>query len=161
MKIKTVCLSFLLISVSPSLFAAEDFKGNADPHDLTAGVMLGLGSASGSAGLGVVGVIGKKILNQGFAPEINNQVFIEAEVGPLFRKGDDAFSFSTHLRWDFQKDERLTPYAIGGIAGNDDWNVFPRFGIGTFWKPSPSVPFLLRAEVSHEFVGIGVSFDLI
>jgi len=141
--------------------AAEDWKGESPKHEMTAGGMAGLGILGGSAGVAIMGSVAKKIVNRGFVSDINDQVFVEVAAGPLFISGSTVFVYSTHLRWDFYRDEVLAPYAIGGLGGHvtgaalgSTWALFPRFGAGVLWKVAQM--FSVRAEVSHEFTGAGV-----
>lgn len=162
-------LGMMAVLSTSGVFAAEDFKGEPSPTELTAGVMAGGGIIDSRLGFALTGVVAKKIINQGFAPDIANQVFIEAEFGPVFLSGDTAWAYSAHLRWDFLKDPSWTFFAMGGVGGNvaDDpravpanstnrFAVFPRFGVGAFWHIQPM--FAVRGEVSHEHTSVGVSF---
>ena len=124
--------------------------------------MAGLGFIDSGVGFLVTGNVAKKLLDHGFIPDINNQVFVEVELGPLFIKGTTAFDYSLQLRWDFNKDPEWTFYAIGGVGGtimgstlSDQAPVFFRFGLGAFWHIAPVIS--LRAQVSHEAIVTGVS----
>lgn len=142
----------------------EDFKGAPPTIEVDFGALAGLAWFGGEGGFAMIGTIAKKIVNRGFAPDINNQVFIEAQAGPVLMSGANPFFFSTHLRWDFIRNDVWTPYALGGISGffgggrSPDWPVKPRFGAGTFWNLSPAVT--LRGEVSAELLVAGLSFAL-
>ena len=155
--------------VSPSTNAGndnesstEDFKGSPSEKEVTAGVTMGYGRADALGGFAVHLNAAKKILNRGFVNDINNQVFLEFELGPVFRDGADPFLYSVHGRWDFQKDSQWTFFAIGGLAGHyyhvaDKSHVgfYPRFGIGSFYHIVDNVS--IRAEVSHELIAVGAS----
>ena len=159
-------VSFMVLFFSAgAVLAAEDFKGTPPADEWTFGGMTGLGVMDSSAGVALLGFGSKKIVNHGFAPEINNQVFAESQLGPVFFSRGTAFFYSFHLRWDFIRDELLTPYAIGGVAGyiageslGDKWELFPRFGVGLVWNGWQL--FTLRAEISHEMIVGGVSFPI-
>jgi hypothetical protein len=143
---------------------AEDFKGAPRGDSVMAGGLIGLGVFDGSAGLALMGHASQKIVDHGFVPDINNQVFAEAELGPVFLSAGTVFSYSLHLRWDFHKDEFFTPYAIGGLGGaisgeslGSRWDLFPRFAAGVLWRVHQH--FTVRAEVSHELMAVGVSIS--
>lgn len=143
----------------------QEFKGKPSPAEMTVGAMAGMGILDSTAGFQVVGSIAKKIVNRGFVPDVNNQVFIELHFGPLFVASSTAWFYSTHLRWDFKRDSEWTFYGLGGLAGHvtsnalgDRWTALPRFGIGTFWKIAPLVT--LRGELSHELIAAGISYSI-
>lgn len=140
----------------------EDWKGKPDPQEFTVGVLTGMGIVDSKAGLSVLGTVSRKVVEPGFAPDINNGVSIELAAGPLFASGETTLFYSTHLRWDFRKTAEWGLYALGGLAGytansqiGNPFEFFPRFGIGTFWRLQDT--FWLRAEVSHEFTGVGLN----
>ncbi len=158
---------FVILLCSPIFdsVASEDFKGSSPAGEYTFGLIGGLGVLDSSAGFAVIGNAAKKIIHQGFVPEINNQVWVEFEAGPLFVSGSSAFIYSAHLRWDFHKDQTWTFYGLGGLGGNitgeklgSHWELFPRFGVGAFCKVNPQIT--LRGELSHELFVAGVSFSL-
>jgi len=144
--------------------AAEDFKGTTPYHVLDLGMMGGLGTFGHDAGFATIGTVALRILEHGFIPdEINDQVFVELQLGPEFMGGETAWFTSAHLRWDFPKDDDWTFYALGGVAGNitnstggrNRVTVLPRVGVGAMWVFDPRIG--LRAEVSHELLGAGLS----
>jgi hypothetical protein len=144
---------------------AEDFKGTTPDRPTVLGALTGLGVIDATAGFVLLGTVSQEIVHHGFVPDINDQVYLEAAAGPFFSSPGNAFVWSTHLRWDFHKDSQLTPYAIGGFAGNvtgaalgNRWEFFPRFGIGAFLRASNNI--LLRGEVSHEFITVGLAYEL-
>ncbi len=157
-------VSALLLN-GADLRAEEDWKGKADTHDFSAGFLTGLGIVDSKAGVSVLGTVSRKIVEPGFAPDINNGVSIELEAGPLFTSGSSTFFYSAHLRWDFRKSEDFVLYALGGLAGftsssalGNPFEFFPRFGVGTLWKVHDL--FSIRAEASHELVAAGLNFPL-
>lgn len=159
-----IFLSFSSFASLVSL-AAEDWKGQPADHDYQLGALTGLGVIDSSGGAAVLGTVARRIAPHGFIPDINNVAWIEAEVGPLFTSGTSAFFYSAHLRLDFTKDDTWTFYAIGGLGGNiqssklgGHFELYPRFGIGAFWDVG--APFKIRGEVSHELIGVGVTFSL-
>lgn len=144
---------------------AEDWKGPIEEPEVRVGVLMGLGILDSSGGATLLGTISRKIVTKGFAPEINNCVSIEGEAGPISVLGNGALAYSAHLRWDFQKNDEWTFYALGGVGGNitgaglgNRFLLFPRFGVGAFWTLNEK--FALRGELSHELTAIGVSFNL-
>jgi hypothetical protein len=154
------------VSIGASfVFAAEDFKGSNPAHEFTLGLTGGLGVVDSTAGFALIGSAAKKIIQHGFVPDINNQVFIELELGPMFASGTTAMVYSAHLRWDFPKDEKWTFFALGGFGGNitdsklgDHWELFPRFGVGAFWSLKTGLA--LRGVISHELMVVGVMLEL-
>lgn len=163
--ISSLIWSSLIWSFATPSFAAEDWKGQPTSHDYQVGGLAGLGVIDSSGGAAVLGTVARRIAPNGFIPDINNVAWIEAEVGPLFTSGTSAFFYSAHLRLDFTKDDTWTFYAIGGLGGNiqssklgGHFELYPRFGIGTLWDVG--APFKIRGEVSHELIGVGVTFSL-
>jgi len=148
----------------PFIGGDEDFKGSAPAELFKLGVMGGLGIVDANGMLGFTVAPSFRIVEKGFVPDINNQVFAELSLGGNFLGAPNAFTYSAHLRWDFVKNSTWTYYAVGGVAGNSfggeggRWSLAPRFGVGTFYRVDPR--FAIRAEVSHEFTGLGVSFDM-
>jgi len=143
--------------------STEYWKGNTPDTAYSFGALGGLAILSGSAGGAIIGTFSALIEEQGFVPEINNQVSFEAQAGPLFVSGDVAFFYSLHLRWDFHRDEKWAYYAIGGIAGSIEdqiggsrWLIYPRVGLGALMKIKDTLS--LRGEVSHEIMAVGVQF---
>ncbi len=140
---------------------AEIWKGK--PYDTVFGFsfMPGFGFFGAQAGFALNGAVSVKVMHEGFIKDINDQVHLEIMGGPLFLTGVTAARFSLHLKWDFIKNEFWTFYSVGGmgatfLAGS---NVgYPRFGIGTVWNPFEFLGF--RAELSHEFTGIGIVYSL-
>jgi hypothetical protein len=162
--------AFLVLTNLATARADEDFKGQPNPQQFTVGAAAGLGIVDGNGGFALIGSAAKKIIDRGFAPDINNQVFVELELGTAVRSGPDSFVYGAHLRWDFEKDAEWTFFAIGGLGGNvtdqagtigEHWELFPRFGAGAFWRPAWLPPNLsVRGELSHELTVVGVSLAL-
>ncbi len=143
---------------------AEDWKGTPEESVLSLGGMTGLGLIDETSGFTIFGTISKKIVNHGFVPEITNSVSVEGAFGPVLLSGEStALAYSVHLRWDFEKDKDWTLYALGGLGGNARWRVpgvsrselYPRFGIGAFYKMSG--PLNARVEFSHESISAGIN----
>lgn len=161
--VTSLVLSFT--AIQPARAAeTEDFKGESPTIEVDFGLLGGLGWYGGAAGFALLGTVSKKLINRGFVPDLNDQVYLEAEVGPLFMSGATPIFYSAHLRWDFIRNDIWTPYALGGLSGTvggglgADWFIKPRLGVGTFWNVSPALT--LRAEVSGEALALGVSFAL-
>lgn len=145
--------------------SAEDWKGPSDPADLHLGAFLGLGVLDSSAGFLISGTASKKIVRRGFVEDINNSVSVELQPGVLFVRSSSAFVYSAHLRWDFQKDDHWTLYALGGLGGaitssalGNRFILLPRFGVGAFYQIHPI--FALRAELSREVIAVGAVLPL-
>lgn len=145
-------------------YPAEDWKGKPEAANWNLTVLTGLALIDATPGFGLMGAAARKIIDRGFVPDINNSVWIEVEMGPVFAKGSTSFMFSGHLRWDFVKDDSWTFYALGGLGGlnasqalGDNFELYPRFGIGALWNIFAD--FTLRAEISHELMAVGAQFD--
>ena len=141
---------------------AEDWKGVPEESVLSLGGLAGLGIIDELSGFTMLGTLSKKIVNHGFAPDITNSVSVEVEFGPVLLAVGTALAYSFHLRWDFEKDKDWTLYALGGVGGNvlnvtsrNRGEVYPRFGIGAFYKMSG--PLNARVELSHELIGVGIN----
>ncbi len=144
---------------------AEDWKGADDGAEFHLGALTGIGVVDSSGGFAILASGAKKIIRNGFVPDINNSVLIEMELGPMFVSKGTPFFYSTHLRWDFTKDSQWIFFAIGGVAGHitgsglgSRFLLFPRFGVGALWGVAET--FLVRAELSHELIAAGVLFPL-
>jgi hypothetical protein len=168
-----VILGFVLSLVSLKALAepygagAEDWKGPLSIKEWSIAALPGLGVINSTGGFTLQGVLAKRILEHGFAPDINNQVFIEVQAGPFFSGPGSAFLFSTHLRWDFTLNTDWSFYAIGGLGGNvasdsfgNQWQLLPRFGVGSVLniERQTGLPLGIRAELSRELIGVGVQF---
>jgi len=156
-----------------ALGAEKAFKGESPTYQFTVGGLTGVGVVDSRMGYSLLGTAAVKVINRGFADDLNNQVFLEAAFGPLFVAGTTAFQYSFHLRWDFVKDEDWTFYALGGLGGVITGSTYspvaagptkassmfyPRFGIGAMWGLFEVAS--LRAELSHELIALGVVFLL-
>ena len=166
----------LLLLVSGSVFAAppakvavsgtaEDWKGQSDNSEVHLGALAGLGMIDFNPGFVLLGTASKKIVHHGFVNEVTDSVSLETELGPLFTQGTTVFSYSLHLRWDFEMNEKLTVYALGGAGGyitgasfNNSFALFPRVGLGIFFRASDLI--LIRGEISHEVIAAGVTVPL-
>lgn len=144
---------------------AADWKGADERAEVHLGGLMGMGTIDSQAGFVVLGTASKKIIHHGFVPDIANSVSVEIQAGPLFVYSTTVFAYSAHLRWDFQKDERWTIYALGGLAGNvtggglgSRFILLPRFGIGSFIRLNEWI--YLRGELSREVIGVGVTVPL-
>lgn len=142
--------------------SSEDWKGQPDSSEVHLGALTGLAILDFTTGFALLGTASKKIIHHGFINEINDSVSIETELGPVFTQSTAIFSYSLHLRWDFEMNEKWTFYALGGLGGyitgstfNNSFAMFPRFGLGTFFRVSDLI--LIRGEISHELVAAGVT----
>jgi hypothetical protein len=143
----------------------DDWKQTNLPPLYHFGAMTGLGVIDSYGGFALLGTASMTVMDHGFIPEVSDSVAAEVEMGPVFTSGHTAYWYSVHMRWDFRKDSDWTFYALGGLAGNDTpadlgghFEIWPRIGLGTIWKVTPTVS--MRAELSHEFTGLGVVFPL-
>lgn len=138
----------------------EQWKGTPPTTDITVGFLGGMAIRGSSVGGVLTGNIAKKIIDHGFATDMNNQVFIEMQAGPEFISGRTLLGISTHLRWDFHKNVDFSLYGLGGLAGLFGTGVTefaPRFGAGAFWHLEY---FAIRGEISHNWIMVGASLPL-
>ncbi len=149
-----------ILGLSSGVAMAEDYKSYHPPNNFTLGASTGFGLIDTHGGLSVVGNIAAKVVRDGFVPDIVNPVFLELQVGPVFVSGATFWFYSTHLRWDFVKDEKWTFFALGGFAGNGGDNKYgdrfafhPRFGVGAFYAMDMLD---LRFDFSREVINFGV-----
>jgi hypothetical protein len=140
--------------------ASDDWKGQNETSEFSIGALGGVGIVDSHVGFSLLGNVAKKIIPNGFVPDVTNSVWLEAEAGPLFAASATTFAYSIHLRWDFVKDQMWTFYALGGLAGFSEpdslgghFELFPRFGVGALWKMFEG--FDVRFEVSHELMAVG------
>jgi hypothetical protein len=101
----------------------------------------------------------------GFIDDINDQAYVEAMGGPLIVSNTVAWTLNVHLRWDFHKNDLWSFYSLGGFgaefggAGVGNYScLHPRFAIGALWNLFEFLSF--RAEISHEFTGVGIVYLL-
>jgi hypothetical protein len=134
----------------------EEWKGPAPIEKAHLGALMGL-SLDGGGRFALLGTASWRVVEQGFAPDINNQVYIETELGAGLG-ADTRFIYSLHMRWDFVRNATWTPFAIGGLSGSsgDNFTLAPRFGVGSFWNVAPG--WTVRGEISHDLVVAGISF---
>jgi len=152
-------------SVATSGNSDADWKTPGLPPLYNFGAMSGLGVIDSYGGVTFLGTASLTVLDRGFIPDISNSVATEIEAGPMITSGHGAFWYSLHMRWDFQKDNDWTFYALAGLAGNGTpsslgghFEIWPRFGAGAIYKLTSFVS--IRGEISHEFTGIGISVPL-
>lgn len=150
---------------APKASAEEAWKGAPPPTSLSLAAMAGAGVLDSAVGFGLNGAVGIKILNEGFIPDINDQVYLEGQFGVTFMRGSSVIPWGLFLRWDFHKDEALTLYSLGGLGGTitsaalgSRTLFYPRVALGVVWRAFGDIG--IRAEVSHEFAGAGVVVDL-
>ncbi len=153
-----------VLSAAEPEVSSEPWKGPSEPYAFTASFMAGYAPVVDSGGFILLPSIARKLVDRGFVPDINNSVYIELAMGPVFKSGDDAFAYSAHLRWDFTKDLDWTFYAVGGFGGlvvnypgSSSHLFYPRFGLGAMLHFTDQLA--ARAEVSHEWTTAGVVFS--
>ncbi|MCB0403423.1 MAG: hypothetical protein KDD51_01460 [Bdellovibrionales bacterium] len=138
--------------------AAEEWKGDPLQTNLSFAAMAGAGVIGGTVGFGLTGAIAVKIAHEGFIPDINDQVFLEFQGGPLFLAPSAAAVYGLFMRWDFHKNDDFSLYSLGGVGGTvNPTRVYPRVALGMIYRLSGDLA--LRAELSHEFIGAGIAID--
>jgi hypothetical protein len=156
-----VLASASAIAAPTTVSTGEPWKSYHPANNFTLGASTGFGLVDTHGGFSLIGNAAAKIVKDGFVPEIVNPVFLEVEFGPIFVSGATFWMYSTHLRWDFVRNEDWTLFALGGFGGNIASNKYgdrtafhPRFGVGAFYALEY---FDLRMEFSHELITIGMS----
>ncbi len=142
----------------------EDWKGPLLERDWGVGFVGGLGLIEPKYGVALQAQVSKRIIPGGFIPDLTNPVFVEFSAGPVFVSGNAPFTFSGHLRWDFEKNSEWVFFALGGLGGQitgpelgDRSLLYVRLGVGAFYHLQHNMS--LRMEVSHELMGAGLAFD--
>ncbi|MBL7715231.1 MAG: hypothetical protein JNL01_07150 [Bdellovibrionales bacterium] len=153
------------VQAQPAKTKSEPFKGKAPTENWGFSGLTGAGVYGSKGGVTLTAGLSKKILDRGFLSDINNQVHVEVQMGPLWVFSSHAWYYSTHLRWDFIQDSQWRFYALAGVSGHvtsqallDRWTFIPRTGIGAFFKLIPGI--FLRGELSHEMTAIGVHWAI-
>lgn len=148
------------VSIEPE---PEQWKGKPYDSQIQLGGMAGMSVVGASLGFTVLATGAFKIIHQGFLDDVNDQVHIELAAGPLFLAGSVGLMYGAHMRWDFHKNDIWSFYALGGFGGiiigpslARTFEFYPRFGIGALWNLFDTISF--RAELSHEFTGLGIVF---
>lgn len=166
----TLMASFSAIAAEPAAPAVpanvgyDDWNWPSPTHEWTLGALPGVATINATPGFTLQFAAAKKIVDKGFAPDISNQVFLEAQAGPYTASKGSAFLYSLHLRWDFILNSDWTFYGLGGLGGNktgsglgDQFQLLPRFGVGALLdlERQTHAPLSLRGELSRELVSIG------
>jgi hypothetical protein len=141
--------------------SAEPWKGKPYENQFNAGALAGVGIVDGNVGFALQGTAAIQLLRHGFINDINDQVQLEVQAGPLLKTGT-AFQGSLLMRWDFNKDLDWTLYGLGGVGtalATGVTQFYPRFGAGFLWYLGETVA--LRLEVSHELVAVGFNIPLL
>ncbi len=153
--------------LSFSAGAAEAWKGKPPGGEFLFGFGGGISQLGSLGGVPLIGNVAAKIVHLGFVPDMNNQVWIEAAGGVhlTFNGGFTSGLFSTHLRWDFVKDDYWTFFAVGGVggavisvAGLTSYIIHPRFGVGGVYYFLPQMG--VRLDLSHEWMTLGLQVQL-
>jgi hypothetical protein len=143
----------------------EDWKGPLSDRDWEVGGIAGLALVEPNYGIALQAQISKRLFSEGWVEDITNPVSIEMSAGPAFVKGHSPFILATQLRWDFERDQDWTLFAVGGLGAQftgpelgDRSLVHLRFGVGAFKRLDERLR--LRMEASHEVLGVGVTYAL-
>src|SRR3569832_1626005 len=92
----------LLCQTCRAQVQTADWKGPPSPGEATFGGVIGMGIIDNSSGFALIGTLSKKIVKNGFVPDITNSVSVEGQLGPVFLSPGTAWFYSAHLRWDFE-----------------------------------------------------------
>lgn len=163
--ISLVSISF---SISHSSYAAENWKGKTESPPFEVGGMLGMNLFGDDINWSVLGTGAYLIVPEGWVDDIDERIWAELELGPSFFSAGGlkktGLQYSGHIRWDFTFNQEWTFYALGGLGGyylpenfGSHLTVAPRFGMGAQYQSK--LPMMFRGEFSHEFIGVGLSFN--
>lgn len=147
---------------------AENWKGNTVSPPYEVGGLIGMNLFGDSVNWSILGTGAYLIVPQGWVEDIDERVWAEMELGPSFFSAagitKTGLQYSAHLRWDFTMNESWNFYALGGLGGyslpqgfGGHLTVAPRFGLGAQYQSK--IPMMFRGEISHEFIGVGLSFN--
>ncbi len=160
-------LGFMTLTIS-NAHAVDPWKGTTNSPPYEAGVLSGMSLYGTDTNWTVLGTGAYLLVPHGWAADIDNRVWIEGELGPTFfsKSGTSqtGMQWSTHLRWDFSYDEEWTFYGLGGFGGfklpssyGGSFTFHPRFGVGVEFQTKAVM--MLRAELSHELIALGVAVN--
>ncbi len=165
-------LIFTLMVMSMALTQvaqAENWKGQTRFGLIDISVLTGTSLYGTDLNWSLLGAAAYQIEENGFLDDIDDRLWLETQLGPTFfssgNQSQTGMQHSFHLRWDFSLNETWTFYGLGGLGGyilpsylGSDFTIHPRFGVGAFFQTKAQVRF--RGEFSHEFIALGVSFDI-
>ena len=157
---KNLVVVAVLVSASAFGKTAEMWKGESPATEFTVGGGAGA-SFNGTRSLGGIFLLNaaKKIVDRGFVPDINDQVFLEAQGGMELYSFGNNFTGSLALRWDFHKDDDLSLFATGGLGtrlGSSLTQFFPHLSLGVIWHLDVID---IRTELSQNWLVAGISFS--
>ncbi|MBY0371870.1 hypothetical protein K2X33_14390 [bacterium] len=160
---KTVKNAAPAMPASPAKSVADSdlpWKGKPSPVQFQFSGLAGLSIVGGVAGFGINAAAAIKVLNDGFIDDLNDQVFVEFWGGPVFTGTFTAAAIGAHLRWDLSKNDLWTFYGLAGLGGSFGAvrTLHVRTGLGVFWNLFEFLSF--RGELSHEHIGVGVTYLL-
>lgn len=102
----------------------------------------GVGVVENQAGMPLQLYAAKKIFAYGVIPKYDDQILVEANIGPLLTKGENSMGIaSAHVRWDLLNTSRYAVFAMGGIGSSfkenredNPFKAFPRYGAGAYLR---------------------------
>lgn len=158
---------FAQLGFSSHSNAQEPWKGYSVVPPFEFGVLTGANLYGSDLNWSVLGTLAYQIAQEGWVDDVNERVWIEAQLGPAFfsngANSQTGLQYSTHLRWDFTYNEYWTFYGLGGLGGfvlpsylGSSLTVHPRFGVGVEYQTKTALMF--RGEFSQNFMGVGVAF---
>ena len=163
-----LALGFVTTQASAQTAYYESWKGHTLTSPLELGVLSGMNLYGKDVNWSVL-MTGAYLINEtGWVDDVDDRVWIEVEAGPAFFSvpigNQTGLQYSAHLRWDFTYNEYWNFYALGGVGGyhlpvnlGDALTIHPRFGVGVQYQTK--VALMFRAEISAEFMGVGVGFN--
>lgn len=151
------------LSENSSTSSGEKWKAEREADGYQLAVLGGMGRVGTKAGFALIGAGAVNLNREGWLDDVADSLYLEFQMGPYSYSGNGQLIYSGHLKWDFRYDNLWTFYALGGIGGTytdsrfeDGFEFYPRVGLGAAYHLSLDLS--VRAEVSHEFVGLGMSF---
>lgn len=141
----------------------EKWKADRDPDGYQLSALAGIGRVGTKTGFALMGGGAFNLVREGWLDDVSDSIYLEFQVGPYVYSGNSQLMTSAHLKWDFRFDEAWTFYGIGGLGATytdeqfeKGLDIYPRVGLGAMRHLSEDVS--IRAEVSHELMGLGMSY---
>ena len=154
---------FLLLLLSSFAMASDGWNGTESRGGFSFATLPGIGFFEGQTGLLFAASLGARISDEGLIPEVNDEVFVEATLGPAVLSLGKVLLMSVHARWNFHHQSQWGLYGLGGIGAvaggprlGNFFRVYPRFGVGG--EVAVTEGLYLRTELSHELLVTGFSY---
>lgn len=158
------------VESSETTISTEAFKGSPMPQNMDAAVGIGFGFFDS---FGLQSRAGYRLLEEGFIPDLNDALFVEAGLG-LTMYGSQknysnvtGFHLASQIRWDFNYNQDWVIFSTLGFGYNFVSNVnrnkdmagggpFPTIGAGVMYNIEKN--WLARFDLSYQFLGVGMGY---